>query len=332
MSSIHLSHFLGVVVEAEYEKMENEYLLYNHLIVENKIINNNNYNNNNYNNNYYNNKSNDNNNKDNNNNNNNNDKNNDNKNNSTDSTTSDSELSQAYDVVNSTTASCCPQLDLTTDVKRKRPKYSDDQQRRVIEIYDSFSCKVMAMKAINQMHGFESIYKRKIERWKRSNKSMGRPVSREFEMEVIEEFRNTLISINNNKSNKQLEEEEVVVNAIMTNSTLKKCALSVFDRQYWDETTKSFVQKWHVDRLTCNLCFTSKWIAGLLKRSKKTINSSSGSSTSSSSSGSSTSSSSGSGGGSSSHLIWSDGGGCSYSPSSTSSTAPAMQLNYSNCC
>ena len=277
--SILLSHCLGVVIAAEYEKMEKEHHLivnkkgdFHHRMVENITYNNNN---------------------------------------SIDSMTSDSEVSQSNDTMKQPKASssCCSQLDMTTDVKRKRPKYSDDQQRRIIEIYDSFSCKVMAMKAINQMYGFENIYKRKIERWKRSNKSMGRPVSREFEMEVIEEYHNTIITINNNINKQQQDEKEKEVNVYMTNSTLKKCALVVFDRQYWDESTKSFVQKWHVDKLTCNLCFTSKWIAGLLKRSKKTLNNSSGSGIDG-----------GAYGGDGGYAIWSDGGG-SYSSSTSSSTA-----------
>lgn len=259
-----------------------------------------------------------------------------NNNNSIDSMTSDSEVSQSNDTMKQPKASssCCSQVDMTTDVKRKRPKYSDDQQRRIIEIYDSFSCKVMAMKAINQMYGFENIYKRKIERWKRSNKSMGRPVSREFEMEVIQEYHNTIITINNNINKQQQDEKEKEVNVYMTNSTLKKCALVVFDRQYWDESTKSYVQKWHVDKLTCNLCFTSKWIAGLLKRSKKTLNNSSGSGIDGGAYGSDGGGAYGGGayggdgggdggrayGGDGGYAIWSDGGG-SYSSSTSSSTA-----------
>jgi len=154
-----------------------------------------------------------------------------------------------------------------TNIKHKRPKYSDDEQRKVIEIYDSFPCKIMAMKAINEMHGFESIYKRKIERWKRSDKSMGRPVSQEFEKEVIEEYINTYKKSNrNNNSHLSVGEMNLYVN----NSSLKKCALVVWDREYWDEKTNAHIKKWHTDKLTCNLRFTGKWIGGLLKRSKKT--------------------------------------------------------------
>ena len=210
----HLSHFLEVVVAAEYEKMEcNIHNITN--IIENNV----------------------------------------NKSNDMTSSSSDSESSQKD--VRSPSASS-PLQNSNMELKRKRPKYSDAEQRRVIELYDSFQCKVTAMKVINQMNGYESIYKRKIERWKRSDKSMGRPVSQEFEKEVIEEYRSKCNGLSN-------------VDTYVTSAQLKKCALAVFDRDYWDEKTNTFTKKWHIDKRTCNLCFTSKWIAGLLKRSRKSV-------------------------------------------------------------
>jgi len=209
--NIQLSHFLGAVVAAEYEKLENDLIMNVHRIVESK---------------------------------------------SNDST-SDSEASQTKLEIRS---GIDPTQGSITDVKRKRPKYSDDEQKRVIQIYDSFSCKLTAMKAINEIRGYENIYKRKIERWKRSSKSMGRPVSREFENEVIQEYRHAFSNLSGQ-----------MMSQYVTNSSLKKCALIVFDREYWDDKTKTFVKKWHLDKLTCNLCFTSKWISGVLKRSTKSI-------------------------------------------------------------
>ena len=188
---------------------------------------------------------------------------------STDST-SDSQVSQ--------TNSCIPSVPcLQQDTTYNRPKYSDDQQRKVIEIYDSFPCKLTAMKAINQIHGFESIYKRKIERWKLSSKPMGRPVSREFENEVITEYaeywKKNCINKNSNSSSTSSYYSFCTSGAkpYISNSVLKKCALAVFDRDYWDEKSNSYIKKWHIDKLTSKLCFSNRWITGLLMRSNKSI-------------------------------------------------------------
>lgn len=205
--SIQLIHFLGTVVTAEYEKLEQQ------------------------------------------------------KDSESTVSTSDSETSQTNTAI--LTVPCLEQDTITTTYKR--PKYSDDQQRKVIEIYDSFPCKLTAMKVINQMHGYESIYKRKIERWKRSDKPMGRPVSREFEDEVIKEYieYRKRICINSCITSG--------ANPIMTNASLKKCALAVFDRDYWDEKSNSYIKKWQIDKRTCNLCFSNRWITGMLMRRKKSI-------------------------------------------------------------
>jgi hypothetical protein len=133
------------------------------------------------------------------------------------------------------------------------------------------------MKAINQIHGFESIYKRKIERWKLSSKPMGRPVSREFENEVITEYAEYWKKNYNNKNSSSSSTSNYYsfctsgAKPYISNSVLKKCALAVFDRDYWDEKSNAYIKKWHIDKLTSKLCFSNRWITGLLMRSNKSI-------------------------------------------------------------
>ena len=70
----------------------------------------------------------------------------------------------------------------------KRIKYEANEQKAIIEIYDSFPDKSDAMKLIKCIKGFHNIYERKIKRWKSSDKMMGKPISQEFEDEVYEEY------------------------------------------------------------------------------------------------------------------------------------------------
>ena len=144
-----------------------------------------------------------------------------------------------------------------SNVKKKktsRLKYSAEQRSLAIEIYDKFDCKKEAMLRINQMKGFEALEKRKILRWKnsKSNFTMGRPISEEFEAEVMKECK----SSNKNGSTS-------------LHNHIKACAKTVLNREYWNEEVHSYTQKWLKDTRTRSLLFTSRWIMGLLARSGK---------------------------------------------------------------
>jgi len=140
-----------------------------------------------------------------------------------------------------------------------RRKYTIDERRTIIKLYDSFKCKTEAMRVINSIEGFENVYVRKIRRWKSQSKPMGRPVSPEFEQEVMEEYlmamQRTLTCPLRRRSSHSY-------------SMMKECARKVFNNDYWDEDTLSFVKRWQLDKRTGNLQFTNKWVSGMLRRDK----------------------------------------------------------------
>lgn len=141
----------------------------------------------------------------------------------------------------------------------RRRKYTVDEQRAIIKLYDGFKCKAEAMRAINSIEGYEHVYVRKVRRWKSQSKPMGRPVSPEFEVEVMEEYmmamQQTLTCPLRQKSSHSY-------------SMMKECAKKVFNNDYWDEGTSSYVKRWQLDKRTCNLQFTNKWVSGMLRRDK----------------------------------------------------------------
>jgi len=149
--------------------------------------------------------------------------------------------------------------------KTKRRAYLVSEQREIINIYDSFVNKTDAIKHIKSMNGYHEIYERKIKRWKSSNKIMGKPISQEFENEILKEcIQENANFINNIVMNKKLESRRI-----------KKNAMKIFDREYYSHKFNQLVQKWHYDNRTYNLQFTSKWIKGFLKRLKDKLESNS---------------------------------------------------------
>jgi hypothetical protein len=149
--------------------------------------------------------------------------------------------------------------------KTKRRAYLVSEQREIINIYDSFVNKTDAIKHIKSMNGYHEIYERKIKRWKSSNKIMGKPISQEFENEILEEcIQENANFINNIVMNKKLESRRI-----------KKNAMKIFDREYYSHKFNQLIQKWHYDNRTYNLQFTSKWIKGFLKRLKDKLESNS---------------------------------------------------------
>lgn len=149
--------------------------------------------------------------------------------------------------------------------KTKRRAYLVSEQREIINIYDSFVNKTDAIKHIKSMNGYHEIYERKIKRWKSSNKIMGKPISQEFENEILEEcIQENSNFINNIVKNKKFESRRI-----------KKNAMKIFDREYYSHKFNQLIQKWHYDNRTYNLQFTSKWIKGFLKRLKDKLESNS---------------------------------------------------------
>lgn len=93
--------------------------------------------------------------------------------------------------------------------------------------------------------------------------STGRPKCDEFEVEVIAECE-CESSLENNgfdrKRSSSLSSNEY------SYAYVKKCAAIVMEKEYWDEGSRSFVKKWQLNRMTNRLCFSNKWVYGMLVR------------------------------------------------------------------
>ena len=143
---------------------------------------------------------------------------------------------------------------IVKDAKQKREKFLPHEQKAIIEVYDKYTDKAFAMKVVRNMPGLENMYERKIKRWKSSNKTMGKPISHEFEDEVYEEY-------------KQLIKDCGDVSFTMVNTIiLKQCGINIFHRDYLDITSNKFIKKWHYDPHTAALQFTNKWVSGFIRR------------------------------------------------------------------
>jgi hypothetical protein len=66
---------------------------------------------------------------------------------------------------------------------------TSDHRKAVLEHYDQFKCKTSALQVIKSINGFQDVNERKIKRWKKQATVIcpGRPISDEFEMEVLKE-------------------------------------------------------------------------------------------------------------------------------------------------
>jgi len=84
----------------------------------------------------------------------------------------------------------------------------------------------------------------------------GRPKCDEFEEEVMA------------KCDSLLDEKRRRASSLNDYSYahVKRCAAIVMDGDYWDNQTRSFVKKWKLNRTTCSLCFSNKWVHGVLRR------------------------------------------------------------------
>lgn len=142
--------------------------------------------------------------------------------------------------------------------------FNVDQRNAVLHIYNVLGCNEGAVKVIQSFDGFEDLNERRIKRWMKNPdiKNPGRPISEEFEDEVIAEC--DLNATHKKKKNKL----STTSNRFCYN-LVKECALKVFNRDYWNVKESSFIKKWHKDPCTSKLHFSNKWVLGLLQRDLK---------------------------------------------------------------
>jgi len=141
--------------------------------------------------------------------------------------------------------------------------YSISERKSIVTLYDDFTCKVTAMKLIHSIEGYEKLNERRIKRWKKQStlKSPGRPISEEFEDEVLLECKH---------SPKNIKKDKVTSKVNMYSYALvRECANKILNKDYWDDSTGISTKKWLNDSRTSKLQFTNKWILGVLQRGLK---------------------------------------------------------------
>jgi len=137
-------------------------------------------------------------------------------------------------------------------------KFLIKDKLQIIQIYMSYEDKSIALKKIRSIPGCENLIEQKILHWMSKSKSKsktGKPISTEFEVDVMEEC-------------KQFRQD--LKGKSYPYTVVQQCAKKIFDKDYWDESSKSFIKKWHFDRRTYKLHFTNKWVHGMLKRIRNT--------------------------------------------------------------
>ena len=142
--------------------------------------------------------------------------------------------------------------------------FSISERKSIMALYNSFDCKSTAMKLIQSIEGYENLTERRIKRWskKSSLKAPGRPISEEFEDEV-------LVACSQSPYVKSDRVHSKV--SMYSYALVRECAYQVLHRDYWDESTGLYDKKWLNDSRTSKLQFTNKWILGMLQRSTKKI-------------------------------------------------------------
>jgi len=93
----------------------------------------------------------------------------------------------------------------------------------------------------------------------------GRPKSKEFEDEVLIECEKLFVNIYGPRT-KALSSNDY------SYAHVRKSAMDVWNRDYWDEVSSNNIKKWQFNRRTRNLKFTNKWIHGVLHRHLKQSN------------------------------------------------------------
>ena len=140
--------------------------------------------------------------------------------------------------------------------------YNIEQRQAVVYLYNVIGNDKNALNIIRSFDGFENFNGKRLKRWMKQPlpKPTGRPISEEFEQEVLAECEKSAAS-NKKKVSSTANKYPY--------SFVRECAASVFDREYWDENDFSFVKKWHMDPRTSKLQLTNKWVVGLLRRDLK---------------------------------------------------------------
>jgi len=107
---------------------------------------------------------------------------------------------------------------------------TSDQRKAVLELYDQFKCKTSALQVIKSINGFQDVNERKIKRWKKQATVIcpGRPISDEFEMEVLKECE---------RVSRLFKVKRVSTSNIYTYSLVKYCANEVLSKEFWDDKT-----------------------------------------------------------------------------------------------
>jgi len=95
--------------------------------------------------------------------------------------------------------------------------------------------------------------------------SAGKPKCDEFEEEVMAECV-SLVDDNSCPKRKRVSSSLSSITNYYSYAHVKKCAAIVMQKNYWDDKTRSFVKKWQLNRTTSRLCFTNKWVHGVLRR------------------------------------------------------------------
>lgn len=149
-----------------------------------------------------------------------------------------------------------------TTVKPSMVPYNNEQRQAMIYLYNVIGNDKNALKLIRSIDGFENLNGKRLKRWTKQpiSKTTGRPISEEFEREVLFECEQSSAS---NKKKVSSTANKYPYNFV------RECAARVFDREYWDENDLSFVKKWHMDPCTSKLQLTNKWVVGLLRRDLK---------------------------------------------------------------
>ena len=133
----------------------------------------------------------------------------------------------------------------------QRRKYSVEEQKRIIRIYDLINNKTKAIKFLQAICGYHEIYERKIKRWKSPvKKPMGRPISQEFESEVLDEYKG------------------LFPHTELSGDNLRLCGHLVLNREYFNADSGAMEKKWLKDTRTRNLKFSYKWIKGMVTRNE----------------------------------------------------------------
>jgi hypothetical protein len=135
--------------------------------------------------------------------------------------------------------------------RRYTHKFPLLDQKKIIEIFKNYDNKSIALKKIrSSIPDCKYLSEQKILHWMSKSKT-GKAISSEFEDEVMDKVKQ-LCHLSNR--------------ATYSYSAVRECAIKIFDKDYWDDNSKSFIKKWHHDKRTYKLQFTNKWVVGMLKR------------------------------------------------------------------